>query len=272
MSTSATDTEVEKNQDAHSNPDGLVAAPTINDINRPFQFDDSDITLISSDNLHFKIHSYHLMAASPVFRDMIAIGKGGTETQTVELADTTFETGSIVSLFLDICYGTPLPHYKVSLTRYLALVKFLNKYDCELAKGVVKGAIHAYMNNCVDGSKDLQPGSCFDIAVAMDDIGLMKTSIRRAGTWHFAPYTTSEPDNSVAKKRYRAAHCIPNRGVLDLTASTFDDWERIPNDVKFALLRATYGDKSQFDYKTAKWDEVADSFEIILNFIREKKA
>ncbi|WVQ95656.1 hypothetical protein IAU59_002754 [Kwoniella sp. CBS 9459] len=214
-----TETEPEKDKvkTESSSPPEPAAPPTIDDTNRPYQFEDSDITLVSSDGLHFKIHSYHLMAASPVFRDMLTVGKGSSE-QTVQLTDTKFETSSIVALFLQACYG---------------------------------------------------PQVFFILACALDDVNLIQSIVRRAGHWGFIGYTEPEPTGDVEKQAFRALRNIPYCSCLDLTAIKFTEFDKIPNDIKFALLRATHDGKSLFNYKAAEWVKIADSFEIILKSIRK---
>ncbi|WVF68196.1 hypothetical protein IAT40_002961 [Kwoniella sp. CBS 6097] len=269
MTTPPPNSEPLRDKGQMSTAENSVSESVIKDTNRPYQFSDSDITLISSDDLHFKIHSYHLMAASAVFRDMIALGKNSEASAEVRLTDSEIETSTVVVLFLDICYGTPLPHYKDKQATYIKLVKFLDKYDCRSARITLKHSLHTLLDLSEPNSQRC-PQTCFVVACVMDDIDLAKAALRKADTWRFFKYSSTEPSNHTEAERFRAYRPLPERSSLDLVAFRFDEFKQIPDDIKFALLRAIHQGSTSFDYQTANWSKIADSFEIILNTIREK--
>ncbi|WVQ95654.1 hypothetical protein IAU59_002752 [Kwoniella sp. CBS 9459] len=173
---------MKKTKTAHESPDQEMSAstPKVDDTNKDYQFKDSDITLISSDKYHFKVHSYHLMAASTVFRDMIAIDPHKSMALEVILTDTEFETGTILSLFFHMCYGERLPHYSSHYTAYKRLIRFLDKYDCKSGTEILRTSIYTW--STMDQDK-LQPGYVFTLACHIDDEKLAKRAITLAGGW-----------------------------------------------------------------------------------------
>ncbi|WVW80806.1 hypothetical protein I302_102795 [Kwoniella bestiolae CBS 10118] len=106
----------------------------INTLNKPFQFHDSDINLISADGVVFKIHKNKLQSSSSVFQVMFEAGK---HDDNLELTDTTLESSNIVSLFLQMIYGhksdPPIDWLQLK-SGYKVLVEFIDKYDASAAR------------------------------------------------------------------------------------------------------------------------------------------
>ncbi|KAI0798439.1 hypothetical protein BC629DRAFT_219556 [Irpex lacteus] len=67
---------------------------------KPFDEEDADLIIRSSDNVHFRVHKLILRKASPVFGDMFTLPSPGTGVQTVSLA----EDGDTVSRLLHLFY------------------------------------------------------------------------------------------------------------------------------------------------------------------------
>ncbi|OCF33664.1 hypothetical protein I316_04738 [Kwoniella heveanensis BCC8398] len=197
VDTSASQAKERTTRSSASASDLSYLEPVINKSNRSYQFGDSNVTLISSDNIRFKVHTFHLMAASAVFRNMLSIGKNGHQGPEVRLTDKAIESSWVISLFLRTCYGHSLPHYADVEDGYLGLIAFIDKYDCKVARESLITSVNSWMG--------------------------------------------------------------------------LDKFKKIPEDYKFALLRACQQGKPLFDHKEADWTAIADSFEIILSAIREKK-
>nr|XP_019000342.1 uncharacterized protein I203_07124 [Kwoniella mangroviensis CBS 8507]OCF63803.1 hypothetical protein I203_07124 [Kwoniella mangroviensis CBS 8507] len=114
----------------------------INEYNKLFQFNDSDLTLISSDGVQFKIHKYLGLfpIVSPVFQGMFEAGdqdNTSTGKGRIQLTDDTLENGKIISVLLRIIYGIKLdpPSDWLELhNKYEPLVKLVDKYDIIIAR------------------------------------------------------------------------------------------------------------------------------------------
>ncbi|TYJ55437.1 hypothetical protein B9479_003823 [Cryptococcus floricola] len=61
------------------------------------------VELVSSDEVHFHVPRYLLMANSPVLKDMLSLPTG--ESQKVELSDPFFETFSPIAFYLSLIIG-----------------------------------------------------------------------------------------------------------------------------------------------------------------------
>ncbi|WVF68197.1 hypothetical protein IAT40_002962 [Kwoniella sp. CBS 6097] len=236
---------------------------TINEVNEGYQFEDSDITLISSDNLHFKVHSYHLLAASPIFRDMIKLGTEAEKTRQVPFTDDKIETGEIIRLFLDMCYGKDTENLTSdTLPPFSSLVLFLAKYDCLLWIRAVREVI---MRGLINSTTS--PDCAFDLAVLMEDSDLAASAIRLAGAWTHVVGTKKDTDQPKKKRRPKVLRSVHGGGVSLLTAVHYDFFTRIPDDYKFALLRASREAGMTLDQKKAPWPSVAKKFKEVMEAI-----
>ncbi|OCF33663.1 hypothetical protein I317_02831 [Kwoniella heveanensis CBS 569] len=204
--------------------------PTINDTNKDYQVEDGDITLISSDNFHFRIHSYHLMAASSVFRDMIRAGTPPHDRKEVAFTDTKTETGRVIKLFLDICYAKTLRcPKKDDLEDGLGdLVTLLNKYNCKLAWNCLELSLDTWMRQEMVHNDDV-----FRLAVKADDKELAALAVE-----------------------------LSNGDVWQMT---------IPDQYKYALLRASRCGNNLVDPESTDWKEVSKEFKKIMAAFREPK-
>ncbi|ODO07728.1 hypothetical protein I350_03302 [Cryptococcus amylolentus CBS 6273] len=62
------------------------------------------VTLISSDEVHFHVPRYLLMASSPVLKNMLSL-PAGNEPQNVELSDRFLENSSPIAFYLSLLAG-----------------------------------------------------------------------------------------------------------------------------------------------------------------------
>nr|XP_031862575.1 uncharacterized protein CI109_002073 [Kwoniella shandongensis]KAA5529647.1 hypothetical protein CI109_002073 [Kwoniella shandongensis] len=83
----------------------------ITEINKPYQFPDSDVVLICSDGLKFKVHSHYLKSSSTVFASMMEIGDD-KQSHDISLTDKNIEHSSILVLYLHLAYGNDLDFTK----------------------------------------------------------------------------------------------------------------------------------------------------------------
>ncbi|KAL1411747.1 hypothetical protein Q8F55_002714 [Vanrija albida] len=101
-----------------------------------------DFTLISSDNVRFRVDSMTLFVSSPVFREASELTSGD---KVVHLTDPDFETAAVLRAFLNFVLKFRFPivtihkgkrFYPAPWLRFpssvLKLGSFMNKYECHV--------------------------------------------------------------------------------------------------------------------------------------------
>ncbi|WVQ75761.1 hypothetical protein IAR50_005392 [Cryptococcus sp. DSM 104548] len=63
------------------------------------------VTLVSSDEVHFHVPRYLLMANSSVLKDMLSLPTISNKSQKVELSDKALETSSALAFYLSMLIG-----------------------------------------------------------------------------------------------------------------------------------------------------------------------
>ncbi|WVF68198.1 hypothetical protein IAT40_002963 [Kwoniella sp. CBS 6097] len=238
--------------------------PIIDDTNKDYQFQDSDITLVSSDDYHFKVHTYQLMAASPVFRDMISTGSSSSDKKEVIFADDQVEDGHTINLFLDICYGRPLilPQNTTILYKlYGDLITFLHKYECRSCTEHLRMCFYAWVPQ-EDGDHG---DHIFRLASRMGDINLAATAIRYGGSTRWA-----QPEQKELKRKGYTPEIsrIQKASIFDLSGMSYDEFACIPDEYKFGLFRACRQGCNMIEPGEADWEEVSEEFKKIMTALR----
>ncbi|KAL1411769.1 hypothetical protein Q8F55_002736 [Vanrija albida] len=108
-----------------------------------------DFTLISSNNVRFRVDSCFIFAASAAFSD--ARGLSGDANKTVTFTDTGFETKETLGDFFSLVTLGKLPpeffvdgnKYSDACERVARPVTFLQKYGCGAIIEVLKAVIHS---------------------------------------------------------------------------------------------------------------------------------
>ncbi|OCF33662.1 hypothetical protein I316_04736 [Kwoniella heveanensis BCC8398] len=236
----------------------------IDGTNRAYQFEDSDVTLISGDDVHFDSIRI-LMAASCVFRDLFLVGSKDDKTHEVRLIDPEIEHREVISLFLVICYGGPVPHYHDRHLAFKRSTRFLDKWDCKQAKESLRTALYAWTTPDLGR---LQPSFVFAMATFNDEPASAKRAISSTGKWYFPSIKEAAPDHCEAKGKFTATYHLPDRCAIDLSACTFEQFKEIADGYKFALLRATGQHEIGKPPTEISWTEIADTFAITLEAIR----
>ncbi|WVR08623.1 hypothetical protein IAU60_005678 [Kwoniella sp. DSM 27419] len=221
----------------------------INDVNEPYQSEDADLTMISSDAMHFKVDSYHLMAASPVFRDMVHLGRNVDQQREVEFTDRQIETGAVIRLFLDVCYHSAVEVITADKEAPCKnLIRFLIKYDCYNLLEKVRLTVQSWLHGQVD------PTIVFRIATRLDNDQL-----------------ALEGDDDATKLRKEHLLSIPMTSVLDPAGMGYAKFSSIPKAPLYALLRATR-QIGTTEIKFVEWDKVAQEYEAVMRSLRHHKA
>ncbi|WVQ62508.1 uncharacterized protein L199_000650 [Kwoniella botswanensis] len=126
-----------------------------------------DLTLISSDNQEFKVHSYHCKAQSTVLRDMLE--SPGLNESAIPID----ATGSDLRLFLNLMTRWEVLNPSDSGT-WLRLLDICDKYDFYLVRRRLKQRLrgHSYKS----------PWDAFCIASHLDELDLAIKAIKRFGS------------------------------------------------------------------------------------------
>jgi hypothetical protein len=212
----------------------------ITDVNRSYQADDADLTIISADGIHFKVHRVVLLLAryvrvdtayagranrtrnSTVFKDMLAIPTKAKESSSVSLADNAIENGKSIKAFLDLLYGEPVPIPRNDSD--IAVLKLVQKYECAAVRRLV---LHAYADYLL--RQQVSPILVFRAAAMFDSPSTCELAIRDKVRRIWAP----APDNTGLLK-----HGLANQPTFDLRGMQYDMIGTIPLKYSVALLRA----------------------------------
>ncbi|WVF68193.1 hypothetical protein IAT40_002958 [Kwoniella sp. CBS 6097] len=213
--------------DASSNKRLKTDCPKIFCVNKPYQSEHADITLISSDGLPFKVHSYHLKSASSVFRAMLEIADSDSSSPEVTLTDEAIEHSIVLRIFLDIVHGISLrkPEHCWKEREYECVVAFLKKYEATSALEVVRLSLISWASH-----GDFMHLEIFILGTMLSDVELCKAAITSPGKqkWDETDYE-GDPGDPITG----------NRNVMDLSAAPLEYLKKIPDDYKWALMRAS---------------------------------
>ncbi|KAM5530301.1 hypothetical protein V8D89_016025 [Ganoderma adspersum] len=120
-----------------------VLEPSVSKAAFPFDEDDADITLRTSDNVEFRVHRVILSLASSVFKDMFSMPQpsGSTgENDSAREPITVSEDGATLDVFLRICYPT-INIKPSSLGQLRKVLAAATKYDAPLVLDQMKEAL-----------------------------------------------------------------------------------------------------------------------------------
>ncbi|KLT38554.1 hypothetical protein CC85DRAFT_289407 [Cutaneotrichosporon oleaginosum] len=232
-------------------PDGAIVSKfnwvslcdEVDKITNDTEFTEGDFEIVSSDNVRFKVPSYHLFAASAVFEG--AQGLDSDTERSITLFDSTIETAEVVRLFLHL-----VVHGKIALEGYMPHVKelvlFLGKWDCERAKrhllaklenAVHRGAVQAHIAWLVGANAD-DPEICRIVLATYPDATWVAPKVQDGNLLWSTP-----GDSAWSPASW-------NRGF----------WEDAPKKYLFALARA---------YGKGDCSKLASEFERYIKVISE---
>ncbi|WWC98488.1 hypothetical protein V866_005379 [Kwoniella sp. B9012] len=197
-----------------------------------YQFDDSDLTIITSDGVKLGIHRDILNYTSSTFKDVLAVpqvqSKGATE---LELTDTEMETSRTVKLFLAFLYNPVDIKSPASedLREFIDLIRFCLKYD---ASDVLDNLqTYLYLWNSI-GSVSF--ADVFLAASYMDDLHLMVAAFSNPNDiWGGGIVRTDHT------ARNTSLGMIEGAPMLDPSAASFEWFIQIRIDIRWSLMRGT---------------------------------
>ncbi|WWD16842.1 hypothetical protein CI109_101274 [Kwoniella shandongensis] len=235
----------------------------------------ADFILISSDNIAFKVHKYHLLSESPVFRDMCSMVGSSFASPTLNLTDTTFETARVIRLFLDFLQkrSPPDPSRETVVTTRL-LIQFVDKYDCQLVSHAMKAYARRFFDLGTVGPDDL-----FILGSNFDDVEYCAEAIRRSGFIVFSSGGTIEGLGSGWSTKEENSHGHIGRptedaSVLDVRAWRVEEIAKVPPKYLAALMRASIDFEFSVPFEELEvdeWDNMAKEFTELMNYEKESK-
>ncbi|KAK8861261.1 hypothetical protein IAR55_002080 [Kwoniella newhampshirensis] len=225
----------------------------------------ADFTLISSDSVSFKIHKYHLLSESTVFRDMLSVPRFSLRVPTVTLTDPTFETARVLRLFLDFLQkrSPPEPSPEVLVTLRL-LIRFVDKYDCQL----VSYALRFYSKKLFS-VKSIGCDSLFILGSNLGDIEYCAEAIRNGKhlVWQPASSNSEFSEQWTTPEEQRLGTIGPEyegASMFDVRTWTVSNIAKIPPKFLAALMRASLRVDAQkwenADIKPDDWEVMAKEF------------
>ncbi|WWD07276.1 hypothetical protein V865_005373 [Kwoniella europaea PYCC6329] len=195
-----------------------------------YHFDDSDLTIITSDGVKFDTHRDTLNHTSSTFKDVLAFPQVQVQSATeLELTDTEIETSRTVKLFLAFLYNpfeikSPAPE---EFREFIDLIRFCLKYDASDVLDNIR--TYLYLWNSI-GS--LSFADVFLAASYMDDLPLMVAAFSNPNDiWGGGIVRTNHT------ARNTSFGMIEGAPMFDLSAAPFEWFVQIPMDIRWSLLR-----------------------------------
>ncbi|OCF59472.1 hypothetical protein L486_02139 [Kwoniella mangroviensis CBS 10435] len=127
----------------------------------------ADLTLTSTDNQEFQVHSYHCKAHSTVLRDMLE--SPGLNESAIPID----ATGRELRLFLNLMTRWEVLNPSDSAT-WLRLLELCDKYDFYLVRRRLKQRLRVYSYK--------SPWDAFCITSHLDELDIAKKAIKRFGS------------------------------------------------------------------------------------------
>ncbi|WWC68902.1 uncharacterized protein I206_102838 [Kwoniella pini CBS 10737] len=196
----------------------------------------ADITLLSSDNVAFKVHKYHLQSHSPVFNDMLMTCS--TDIPIINLSDTISENSGAIRIFLDIIYNKQIELKFENLGHFSNCVSFTHKYNC----GVILSALSYISWRFLDPPGSLiSPRYIYTLAGDLDNPTLAAQAIRVSSMWGMPDLKAVKyPDNWLNANQEILMKAggslgISEGGMMDPTAWPIWEYDRISQIYLVAL-------------------------------------
>ncbi|BEI83859.1 hypothetical protein CcaverHIS002_0404630 [Cutaneotrichosporon cavernicola] len=132
-----------------------------------------NFTVVTSDNVSFKIHDYQLFATSAQFATAKSMAEAGASVHDniIHFDDTILETAEVFRIFLKFA-TTLLPPMDLPVPSLGSLLLFLRKWDCDALEALMVRTFH---HGLLFG--DLRPFHVFRVGVRVDDIKICKLAL-----------------------------------------------------------------------------------------------
>ncbi|TYJ55438.1 hypothetical protein B9479_003824 [Cryptococcus floricola] len=201
------------------------------------------VTLVSSDEVHFHVPRYLLMASSPVLKDMLSIPTTD-KSQKVALSDDALESAASLAFYLSVLIGkdgkiTLEEEYKTRIVRtcHTAILLAVKWESALVLRGIAEALLSFNVPSNLKDQKEVRALDIFLLAHKGDMITVAATVLQ-----------TYEPD--VGGGIPDPSHWGDNLGTSErfgLDTLNHDVWAHLGTDYIFALTmskRDTMGDGS----------------------------
>nr|XP_019051020.1 hypothetical protein I302_01463 [Kwoniella bestiolae CBS 10118]OCF29950.1 hypothetical protein I302_01463 [Kwoniella bestiolae CBS 10118] len=135
-----------------------------------FRFQDSDLTIVTSDGVRFKVYRDVLDHTKSAFQDVLAVPQSIERSADIELLDTDIETSDTIKLFFTFLYSTEDIQAPTSeqFWEIIRLIRFCVKCDASDVLDYLR--IYLYLWNSIEAIpfRDVILAGCY-----MDDLDLM---------------------------------------------------------------------------------------------------
>ncbi|WWC92337.1 uncharacterized protein L201_007291 [Kwoniella dendrophila CBS 6074] len=232
----------------------------INDLNKDFQSADSDLIIRSSDDIIFKIHRFYLQAMSEVFRERLSTAVKPSEE--IHLEDSEIEGSVTIAHFLNLCCGKPLTAPKNNDCKpYQLLIRCLRKYDCPGALTHLEGLSYKWFHENL-----FCPANLFAMGHSLNSVNLATCGLSQQASWRWAERSSDKTDEQKARSRDRTAQCnnVVGASTIDPSGLSRKQFKDIPDDYKFALLRATSDTLIKTEPGKSDWKKISEDFQKIM--------
>ncbi|WVQ98326.1 hypothetical protein IAU59_005449 [Kwoniella sp. CBS 9459] len=157
-----------------------------NTVSKEYASDEADVTLVSTDGVKFKVHSYMLKAHSGFFRDMMT--DPGFSPTPCDMDATSID----LKFFLDLIHRPDCPGLK-DWNQAESVLKMCDKYDCWTTSRLLRDKIILLLK--------VNPWKIFCYASQCDDLQLAREALKNMShdPDHSKLDVSSIPANEAAK-------------------------------------------------------------------------
>ncbi|BEJ14678.1 hypothetical protein CspHIS471_0404450 [Cutaneotrichosporon sp. HIS471] len=150
-----------------------IPAPSTTKISSDPDWTTGDFTVVTSNNVSFKVHDYQLFATSVQFATAKSMTEAGTSVHAnvIHFDDATLETAEVFRTFLKFA-TTLLPPMDLPVPSLGSLLLFLRKWECDALEALM---VRTFRHGLLIG--DLRPFKVFRVGAWVDDIEICKLTL-----------------------------------------------------------------------------------------------
>ncbi|ORY25242.1 hypothetical protein BCR39DRAFT_291604 [Naematelia encephala] len=204
-------------------------------------YTEGDVTLISSDNVSFKIQMFYLQASSAVFRETFAVGELKDDNRDIiTFTDEAIESSATIRVFLDTITGKQIPSPQNMTFDWIRFVSlFARKYDCPLLAAIFRMVLAQCVGAAGLAGNLLDPRSIFVTAAILDYPEICQNAISNEANWQWG---TSEKELTGDDKDITG---VVGESVFSPLSMPLQSVRLIPEDYLWALMRSRATEKGE---------------------------
>ncbi|WVQ62876.1 uncharacterized protein L199_001025 [Kwoniella botswanensis] len=227
---------------------------------------DADLTLISSDNVAFRVYAFHL-GTSPVLMDMIKVLPRCKSD--IPFSDSQMEDSHTIRYLLNILHNNHSELDWNTLGFFRNTISFVKKYEMILVQSFLSVQLRRYLEN---GGAERY---CFILAAELDDISIAAAIIEKGGRQIFVnngdKYSSGWFDQGQIVERQRLIESgkwgfVDGCAIMNPTAWPLWELRRVPFEYVNSLGR-TY-QRFPFGHKTSDVQAAAQYFKQLMEDLK----